>query len=115
SVTVLKGPNGAALYGQLGANGVILITTKSGGKNRRPEIQYNGSFSVGNALIKPDYQNIYGQGYDQQFTFYRKSDGSVVTYDPSLTGGIPKLSGGRNPTSRGSWGPKMEGQMIEDM
>ena len=115
SVTVLKGPNGAALYGQLGANGVILITTKSGGKNRKPTIQYNGSFSVGNALIKPDYQNVYGQGYDQQFTFYRKADGSIVTYDPSLSGGIPKLSGGRNPTSRGSWGPKMEGQMIEDM
>src|SRR5690606_39544956 len=62
SVTVLKGPNGAALYGQLGANGVILITTKSGGKNRKTNIQYSGSFSVGSALVEPDYQNVYGQG-----------------------------------------------------
>ncbi|HLT07702.1 MAG TPA: SusC/RagA family TonB-linked outer membrane protein [Cyclobacteriaceae bacterium] len=115
SVTVLKGPNGAALYGQLGANGVILITTKSGGKNRKTNIQYSGSFSVGSALVEPDYQNVYGQGFNGQFTFYRNADGSVVPYDPSLTGGIPKLSGGRNPTSRGSWGPKMEGQLIEDM
>ncbi len=115
SVTVLKGPNGAALYGQLGANGVILITTKSGGKNRRTNIQYNGSFSTGRALIEPDYQNVYGQGNNGTYTYYRKSDGSVVVYDPTLTGGIPKLSGGRNPTTRGSWGPRMEGQMVEDM
>lgn len=115
SVTVLKGPNGAALYGQLGANGVILITTKSGSRNRQPNITYNGSFSVGTALVEPDYQNEYGQGFNGQFTFYRKADGTVVPYDPSLTGGIPKLSGGRNPTSRGSWGPRMEGQLVEDM
>src|SRR5690606_41664688 len=41
--------------------------------------------------------------------------GTVLPFDPGLTGGIPKLSGGRNPTSRGSWGPKMEGQLVEDM
>jgi TonB-linked SusC/RagA family outer membrane protein len=115
SVTVLKGPNGAALYGQLGANGVIIITTKSGSRNRKPTIQYNGSFSVGNALVKPDYQNEYGQGFNGNFTFYRQANGTVVPYNANLTGGIPKLSGGRNPTTRGSWGPKMEDQLIEDM
>lgn len=115
SVTVLKGPNGAALYGQLGANGVIIITTKSGGRNRKTNVQYNASFSIGHALVKPDYQNEYGQGYNGKFTFYRKADRSIVTYDPSLTGGMPKLSGGRNMTTRGSWGPKMEGQIVEDM
>lgn len=115
SVTVLKGPNGAALYGQLGANGVVIITTKSGSRNRKPNISYNGSYSSGNALITPDYQNVYGQGFNGQYTFYRKADGTVVAFNPTLIGGIPKLSGGRNPTSRGSWGPKMEGQLIEDM
>src|SRR5690606_15016409 len=115
SVTVLKGPNGAALYGQLGANGVILITTKSGGRNRKTSIQYSGSFSTGSALVEPDYQNVYGQGFNGSYTFYRQSDGTVLPFDPGLTGGIPKLSGGRNPTSRGSWGPKMEGQLVEDM
>lgn len=115
SVTVLKGPNGTALYGQLGANGVIIITTKSGTKNRKPNIRYNGSFSSGTALVQPDYQNEYGQGFNGNFTFYRQANGSVVAYNPNLTGGIPKLSGGRNPTTRGSWGPKMQGQVIEDM
>lgn len=115
SMTILKGPNGAALYGQLGANGVVIITTKSGRRNRKPSIQYSGSYSVGNTLIKPDYQNEYGQGYNGQFTFYRQANGTVVPFTPTLTGGIPKLSGGRNPTTRGSWGPRMQGQMIEDM
>ncbi|MBB5282315.1 TonB-linked SusC/RagA family outer membrane protein [Rhabdobacter roseus] len=115
SVTVLKGPNGAALYGQLGANGVIIITTKSGTRNRRPTVQYNGSYSVGTALVKPDYQNEYGQGFNGQYTFYRQANGSVVPYSAALTGGIPKLSAGRNPTTRGSWGPRMEGQLVEDM
>ncbi|GAA4447528.1 SusC/RagA family TonB-linked outer membrane protein [Nibrella saemangeumensis] len=115
SMTILKGPNGAALYGQLGANGVIIITTKSGRRNRKPSIQYSGSYSVGNALVKPDYQNEYGQGYNGLFTFYRQANGQVVPYTPALTGGIPKLSAGRNPTTRGSWGPRMEGQQVEDM
>lgn len=115
SMTILKGPNGAALYGQLGANGVVIITTKSGRRNRRPTVQYNGSYSVGNALVTPDYQNEYGQGYNGQFTFYRQANGTVVPFNSSLTGGIPKLSAGRNPTTRGSWGPKMQGQTIEDM
>ncbi|RRB04488.1 SusC/RagA family TonB-linked outer membrane protein [Larkinella rosea] len=115
SMTILKGPNGTALYGQLGANGVVIITTKSGRRNRRPSIQYSGSYSVGNALVKPDYQNEYGQGYNGQFTFYRQANGVVVPFNSTLTGGIPKLSAGRNPTTRGSWGPKMQGQKIEDM
>ncbi|GAB3327985.1 SusC/RagA family TonB-linked outer membrane protein [Larkinella ripae] len=115
SMTILKGPNGTALYGQLGANGVVIITTKSGRRNRRPTIQYSGSYSVGNALVKPDYQNEYGQGYNGQFTFYRQANGTVVPFNANLTGGIPKLSAGRNPTTRGSWGPKMQGQTIEDM
>ncbi|KAB7727614.1 SusC/RagA family TonB-linked outer membrane protein [Rudanella paleaurantiibacter] len=115
SISVLKGPNGAALYGQLGANGVILITTKAGRRNRKPTVSYSGNVSVGRALVKPDYQSEYGQGYNGAFTFYRKADGSVVPYDAALTGGIPKLAGGRNPTTRGSWGPKMQGQTYEDM
>ncbi|MFC5410556.1 SusC/RagA family TonB-linked outer membrane protein [Larkinella bovis] len=115
SMTILKGPNGAALYGQLGANGVVIITTKSGRRNRRPSVQYSGSYSVGNALVKPDYQNEYGQGYNGQFTFYRQANGTVVPFNANLTGGIPKLSAGRNPTTRGSWGPKMQGQTVEDM
>jgi TonB-dependent SusC/RagA subfamily outer membrane receptor len=35
TVTVLKGPNAAAIYGSRGANGVVLITTKRGSANAK--------------------------------------------------------------------------------
>lgn len=40
TITVLKDAQ-AAIYGTIGANGVILITTKAGRKNTRPKVSYN--------------------------------------------------------------------------
>jgi TonB-dependent starch-binding outer membrane protein SusC len=40
TITVLKDAQ-AAIYGTIGANGVILITTKKGRKNQKPQISYN--------------------------------------------------------------------------
>jgi TonB-linked SusC/RagA family outer membrane protein len=65
NITVLKGPAAAALYGSLGANGAIMITTKSGrgrvatGKNN---VTYQMSYYMSDPLKLPDYQNKYGQG-----------------------------------------------------
>src|SRR5690606_27660618 len=41
SMTVLKGASAAALYGSLGQNGAIIITTKSG-KSGKITVDYNG-------------------------------------------------------------------------
>jgi len=46
SVTILKDAGSAAIYGSRGANGVILVTTKSGRLNQKPTITYNGSYGV---------------------------------------------------------------------
>ncbi len=73
TMSVLKGPNAAALYGQRGSNGVILITTKAGAAGKGMNIQFNSDFSVGNALVAPDFQNVYGQGLNGDFTHFRKS------------------------------------------
>lgn len=66
SITVLKGPAAAALYGSAGANGAIMITTKKGrGKREGPsktEIAYQTNFTVHNILKLPEFQNKYGQG-----------------------------------------------------
>lgn len=62
SVSVLKGPTAAALYGSRAGNGVILITTKKGGKNGRVGVTYNGKFSWSPVSYYPDLQNTYGQG-----------------------------------------------------
>lgn len=46
SVTILKDAGSAAIYGSRGANGVILITTKSGKLNQKPTVNYDGSYGL---------------------------------------------------------------------
>jgi len=59
SITVLKGPNAAALYGSLANNGVLVITTKSGaaGKTR---VDISSSTMFETPLLLPKLQNTYG-------------------------------------------------------
>lgn len=47
SMEVLKDASSAAIYGSRGANGVILVTTKRGRKDKGAVISYDGSLSVG--------------------------------------------------------------------
>ncbi len=62
SITVLKGPSAAALYGLEAANGVVLITTRSGRKGRSL-ISYQSSLSYETHGRLPKRQRIYKQGY----------------------------------------------------
>lgn len=63
SISVLKGPNAAALYGSRGANGVVMITTKSGKSNKKGiGVEFSSSVSMDKAYFFPAYQNDYGQG-----------------------------------------------------
>ncbi len=64
SISVLKGPAATALYGSEGANGAIMITTKSGkmkkaGKN---EISFSTGYTLSDVLRYPEFQNQFGQG-----------------------------------------------------
>ncbi len=61
SVSILKGPAAAALYGIKAANGAVIITTKKG-KAGEAKISYSGSFSVDEVVGIPEMQTIYGQG-----------------------------------------------------
>ncbi len=63
SMSVLKGASAAALYGSQAANGVILITTKSG-KNGRTTINFGSSAQIETPATLPKFQNRYGQGMD---------------------------------------------------
>lgn len=64
SISVLKGPNASALYGSRGANGVILITTKSGSMTKGLGVEINSSFGLDYLNEIPTFQNKYGSGYD---------------------------------------------------
>ncbi|GAH82719.1 unnamed protein product, partial [marine sediment metagenome] len=87
-MTVLKGGNAAALYGARGANGVILITTKTGGR-RGFSVEVENSTTFADPLRLPDYQNEYGQGGGLQFWYYNglnggKNDGVDESFGPRL-------------------------------
>lgn len=85
SVTVLRGASAAALYGSQAGNGVIVITTKKGRKDRL-SVTVNSGITVESAFALPDFQNQYGQGNGNQL----RTDTTAYVGD--------------------SWGPKMTGQ-----
>ncbi|MBK1441034.1 SusC/RagA family TonB-linked outer membrane protein [Parapedobacter sp. ISTM3] len=62
SISVLKGPSAAALYGSRAGNGVVLITTKSGRKGERTTV----NFSTSNVFEQPvkflDFHYMYASG-----------------------------------------------------
>jgi TonB-linked SusC/RagA family outer membrane protein len=65
SITVLKGANAAALYGSRAANGVIVITTKSGSataSKKGLEVTYTGTYGIEKIGNLPNFQNTYGTG-----------------------------------------------------
>ena len=67
SMSVLKGAAASALYGTEGANGVILITTKSG-KAGEVKVTASGGWEISNALNTPHLQNVYGPGASGFYT-----------------------------------------------
>ena len=50
SIDVLRDATATAIYGSKAANGVIIITTKSGGKTERTNVSYNGYVAFDNVL-----------------------------------------------------------------
>ena len=63
-MTVLKGAAATALYGSRAANGVIMITTKSG-KNTEGKVQivYDGGYTISRVGRLPEEQSQFGQGW----------------------------------------------------
>ncbi len=86
SITVLKGPAAAALYGLNAANGAVVITTKKGVAGRT-QLNVRSQYSVDEVSRLPKMQSQFGQG----------------------SGGVA------DPTTRSSWGPAFApGQPVYD-
>jgi len=62
SIQVLKGVAASALYGYRGGNGAILVTTKSGSKNKGIGVEVNNNFTANSVIDNREYQYTYGQG-----------------------------------------------------
>jgi len=94
SVTVLKGPAAAALYGQRGANGALIITTKAGNPKRKGfGVTLNSNLSVEAVSRWPDFQYEYGQGLAgaSYYSFGASPDGASTSGTSSAYG--PKFDG----------------------
>lgn len=88
SVTVLKGPGASALYGQRGANGAILITTKSAQKNRKTlGISFTSNSSWEDVNRGPERQNEYGAGTYGSTSYQFGVANTSSTYGPAFADG----------------------------
>lgn len=108
SISVLKGGS-AALYGMRAGNGVILITTKSGKKDKGVQISYDGSFTVDKIYNLPKLQNKYGQGYyGSEFDWKEGGYSDIMSYaDFAVEHGFSYYDGmgnGVNDNADESWG-----------
>ncbi|MBP4140669.1 SusC/RagA family TonB-linked outer membrane protein [Flavobacterium sp. P4023] len=89
SVNVLKGAAASALYGSRAANGVIVITTKSGKKNKGLGVTISSSFMTSEALRLPEIQDQYGAGSKQVY-----DPGADTNLGPRLGSGLAILQNG---------------------
>lgn len=94
TISVLKGPNAAALYGSRAAAGVILIKTKTGKSKTGAGITLNSNLVFESLLTLPKYQNAFGQGSEGKFSY------------------VDGKGGGVNDGVDESWGPKLDGRLI---
>lgn len=62
TLSILKGASASALYGSEAANGVVLITTKSGAGKKGVSIDFNMTFGVDKAAYLPEIQTVFGPG-----------------------------------------------------
>lgn len=90
SITVLKGPNAAALYGARAAHGAIVITTKTGKGSKGLGITVHSTTQFSTAANLPKFQDIFGQGAGGQFSYI---DGKGA----GINDGVDE-----------SWGPKLD-------
>ncbi len=98
-ISVLKGPNAAALYGSRAANGVILITTKDGSGAKGIGVTFNATATWERPLVAPKLQNTYGGGTGYR-TFYVDGRNGVDGNGNSGTYGVDE-----------SWGEPMDGRL----
>lgn len=90
SLTILKGAAATAIYGSRAANGVIIVTTKTGkkGDSRNFTIEYSGGVQARQVAVLPEFQNEFGQGWNGMQTFIENGswgsalDGSTQVYGP---------------------------------
>ena len=114
-ISVLKGPNAAALYGSRASNGVILITTKNGAGTKGIGVEINSNVTFERPWIEPDFQNTYGGGNGYRTWYSDGWSGSIT--DPAAISQYRAAYGPAAPLSGTdgtdeSWGAPMDGRQV---
>jgi TonB-linked SusC/RagA family outer membrane protein len=81
NITVLTGAAATALYGNMGANGVILITTKKGEVDKTA-VTYSNNTNFSSPFIMPKFQNTYGAEPGNYQSWGEKMD-KPSSYNPA--------------------------------
>ena len=100
TMSVLKGPNAAALYGSRAATGVILITTKKGTTREKMRVTVNSNVMFDRPYIHAKYQNEYGAGFGGTIQKQALTEEQQDRYG---------MDSAYYYFSTGSWGPKLDG------
>ena len=80
SVSVLKDAGSAAIYGSRAANGVLLVTTKSGRFNGKPTVSYNGNYGIQDARVLVHKVDAWDNAYYKNQSLI--NSGSPPVYSP---------------------------------
>lgn len=108
SIQVLKGASASALYGSRAANGVIMVTTKSGKKAKKGiGVTYSFNNSWDEAAHFPDYQYEFGQGVAKNIGGAGTEWEGQQYYSYGTGNGLASTSG-----TSSAFGPKFDGQMF---
>lgn len=99
SITVLKGSTASALYGSIGRNGAIMITTKNGAGKKGLQVQFNSSTMLQTGFIRiPDVQTQYGNGNNGNYAYVNGSgsgtEGGGWIWGPKLNQKDPSTPSG---------------------
>ncbi|WP_341842980.1 SusC/RagA family TonB-linked outer membrane protein [Chitinophaga caseinilytica] len=104
NISVLKGPNATALYGQRADAGVVVVTSKKGRLNPGIGLQLNQTTTFDKVYILPDYQNEYAGGGVSNLMRFKWQAGMPDDW---------KTMDGKfyhDYSDDASWGPRMVGQ-----
>ena len=83
NISVLKGATASALYGSLGRNGALLISTKRG-KNKLT-VEFNSSSQIQNGFLRvPRIQTTYGTGDQGEYVYVDGFEYSGYVWGPKL-------------------------------
>ncbi len=95
SVSVLKGPSAAALYGSRAGNGVVLITTKTGAKSNRMTVNVNSNTVFDNPFKYLNMHSKFATGILPFTPDNNPYPGGILSIEEGSAGGIgPELDKG---------------------